>query len=402
DLPGFGPEDELPPFPEDELAEAGRRRSRRTMFAVGGLLAVVLAGGGYYLWSSGTLSNAPPPIIAADATPTKVPPAETPATDDSDSQAKLIYDRVDDGNANETLVTPGEDPIADIPAIPEEDAGNPISRVIIPGGPGIDAPPGDPAAKTSDPAVIADAADPTADAAADSAAAPIGPRKVRTVVVKPDGTIVSSEAAPADGIGDGAAPAADQAAPPPDEFPIPPARTDMDSVLEGDSVAVNTDPLGAAAPPAAPGTVPAADAAPLPPSEDFPDPTVAEAPAPAPAPEPPSPAAPPKPAVVATAGDASGPIDLTPSAPSRPAATGGGALVQVSSQRSEDAARSTFRDLQRRYPNILGSYEPDIQRADLGERGVYFRVRVGPFSGTDAQRLCDNLKAAGGDCIIAR
>ena len=41
-------------------------------------------------------------------------------------------------------------------------------------------------------------------------------------------------------------------------------------------------------------------------------------------------------------------------------------------------------------------------RADLGEKGIYYRVRVGPFNDGDAARLCGDLKAAGGDCILAR
>lgn len=80
---------------------------------------------------------------------------------------------------------------------------------------------------------------------------------------------------------------------------------------------------------------------------------------------------------------------------------GGGFLVQVSSQRSEQTALTTFRDLQRRYPGILGDRAPDIQRADLGERGVYFRVRVGYPTRDAAIGMCENLKAAGGDCILA-
>jgi hypothetical protein len=119
-----------------------------------------------------------------------------------------------------------------------------------------------------------------------------------------------------------------------------------------------------------------------------------------PAPTPPKP-----PTVVATTGAANGPIDLTPgkpaSAPRIPAGSGGGFLVQVSSQRSQETAMSTFNDLQRRYPGILGDREPNIQRADLGERGVYYRVRVGYPTRDEAVRMCENLKAAGGDCILA-
>jgi hypothetical protein len=79
----------------------------------------------------------------------------------------------------------------------------------------------------------------------------------------------------------------------------------------------------------------------------------------------------------------------------------GGMMVQVSSQRSQDAAQATFRDLQARYPSILGGYGINVQRADLGDRGIYYRVRVGPFASTNAQSLCTELKNAGGDCILA-
>jgi hypothetical protein len=57
--------------------------------------------------------------------------------------------------------------------------------------------------------------------------------------------------------------------------------------------------------------------------------------------------------------------------------------------------------LQRRYPSILGDRAADIQRADLGERGVYFRVRVGYPTRETAIEMCESLKAAGGDCILA-
>jgi hypothetical protein len=66
------------------------------------------------------------------------------------------------------------------------------------------------------------------------------------------------------------------------------------------------------------------------------------------------------------------------------------------------ATRATFRDLQLRYPRILGPYPVNVQKADLGDRGVFYRARVGPFSAADAQRLCDDLKAEGGDCVLSR
>ncbi len=411
DAAAYAPEDDLPPFPEEELASLKRRRSGRAFAAVGAVLIIVAAGAAaVFLFRGDGSVSSPPPIIAADATPTKVAPAEQPANE-SDQQSKLIYDRVDNGDGGDqtTLVTNGDEAIAQIPPVDEETSNNAITRVIIPGGPGIDGPMGD----TGDAAAAGDGSvtgEPPPAPESDT----LGPKKVRTVVVRPDGTIVSSEAvdeganaAPDEGAASGDA--SDIALP----TPAPSTRTDMDEVLDGNKdLSVNPDPLGVtnpdnspddmASPP--PGTVPAGD--------QTTEVIVAETPAPAePAvtPDPPRKITPPPakaaaPATVASTGG-SGPINLTPGTSTQssgPHVAAGGVLVQVSAQRSEDAARASYRGLQSRYPNILGPYQAAIIRADLGDRGIYFRVRIGPFSSSDATRLCDDLKAAGGDCLLAR
>jgi len=91
-------------------------------------------------------------------------------------------------------------------------------------------------------------------------------------------------------------------------------------------------------------------------------------------------------------------------APAAPVATtGGGYAVQVSSQRSEEEAQSSFRDLQAKYPDVLGGRTPIIRRADLGAKGIFFRAMVGPFGSADqATELCSNLKAAGGSCLVQK
>jgi SPOR domain len=90
-------------------------------------------------------------------------------------------------------------------------------------------------------------------------------------------------------------------------------------------------------------------------------------------------------------------------APAAPVATGGSYAVQVSSQRSEEEAQSSFRDLQAKYPDLLGGRTPIIRRADLGAKGIFFRTMVGPFSSADqATELCSNLKAAGGSCLVQK
>ena len=72
-------------------------------------------------------------------------------------------------------------------------------------------------------------------------------------------------------------------------------------------------------------------------------------------------------------------------------------MVQVSSQKNEADAQASYRALQGKYPSVLGSQSPVVKRVDLGEKGVYYRALVGPFSSADqATQFCSNLKAAGG------
>ena len=80
-----------------------------------------------------------------------------------------------------------------------------------------------------------------------------------------------------------------------------------------------------------------------------------------------------------------------------------GYVVQVSSQRSEADAQASYRALQGKFPSVLGSRAPLIKRADLGDKGVYYRAMVGPFaSSEEAAQVCGNLKTAGGQCVVQK
>jgi hypothetical protein len=93
---------------------------------------------------------------------------------------------------------------------------------------------------------------------------------------------------------------------------------------------------------------------------------------------------------------ATNPVQAAPSG-------GGGYMVQVASQRNEADAHASFRALQGKYSSVLGSRSPVIRRADLGDKGVYYRAMIGPFGSADeASQVCGNLKAAGGQCVIQR
>jgi SPOR domain len=90
-------------------------------------------------------------------------------------------------------------------------------------------------------------------------------------------------------------------------------------------------------------------------------------------------------------------------APQKSQATTGGYLVQVASQRSEVDAKVFYRDLQDKFPAVLGNRLPLIKRADLGDKGVYYRAMVGPFGTPDeASQFCGSLITAGGRCAVQR
>ena len=85
-----------------------------------------------------------------------------------------------------------------------------------------------------------------------------------------------------------------------------------------------------------------------------------------------------------------------------PVMTSDAFLVQLGSYGSDNAARTAWRGIQDRYGGLVAGLTPDIQRADLGERGIYHRLRAGPLYGRDtADDLCASLRAEGQACIVA-
>lgn len=84
-------------------------------------------------------------------------------------------------------------------------------------------------------------------------------------------------------------------------------------------------------------------------------------------------------------------------------APAGSYVVQVSSQKNETDAHTAWRQLQAKYTNILGSSQVSFKRVDLGDRGTFYRAMVGPFGNRDqAYEMCQNLKTAGGECVVQR
>ncbi|MBL8660337.1 MAG: SPOR domain-containing protein [Rhodospirillales bacterium] len=106
----------------------------------------------------------------------------------------------------------------------------------------------------------------------------------------------------------------------------------------------------------------------------------------------------------ASSGTSAPTASATPAQPtpqSTPA--GGGYMVQLLAVASVDQAQAAWSRLAGRNADILGGLSPSYVRADLGTRGVIYRLRAGPVGGeTSARTLCAQLSARNVDCVIVR
>ena len=60
-----------------------------------------------------------------------------------------------------------------------------------------------------------------------------------------------------------------------------------------------------------------------------------------------------------------------------------------------DALKS-FADIQQKHSSVLQGRTPDVREANLGEKGIWYRVVVGPPGSREAANsVCSQLKAQG-------
>lgn len=210
-------------------------------------------------------------------------------------------------------------------------------------------------------------------------AEPAGPRRVQIIPITPNGAVASG--------------------PPPESAPRPTIAV-PGMVIDNSSMAPRPAPI----PQAAPAPQPQRQAAVQPPPQ-APAPPRAAPPPPQPRPQPSAeatpaaPAAPERRASVAVPkvpknNDAFSPGAQTQGA--APATGGNGFVAVLASQKSRMDALKVFADLQQRYGDVLSNKPADVQEANLGERGVFYRAVVGPpGSRESAAQVCTQLKAAG-------
>ena len=109
-----------------------------------------------------------------------------------------------------------------------------------------------------------------------------------------------------------------------------------------------------------------------------------------------------KPVTVAPAIVEATPVKISPAAPVQSAVPPGSYVVQISSQRSRSAAEASYQNLKRRFAGLLGSKGKEIKSASIKDKGTFFRVRIPIGSKSAATKFCSRYKSQGGSCFITK
>jgi hypothetical protein len=344
-------EDEQGYSPQGDFVAAAPRRPRRRLMAAAVLGLAVLGGGaGFYVWRGGDgamIVGGEPPVIKADAGPSKVPPLN-PGGVDIPNQNNQIYER--DLRDSQTRVVSSEEQPIDVRQI-GRGPGSPLGGIAGASGSG----------------GVADV---------------LGePRRVKTVSIRPDGAIIGADPAPAQ--------------PPSLPAPAAPAREEP--------LAAPSVPSTAAAMAQVPTAAPLSILPPQRPRDVTVTPSssrVGGTPSSSLDPQqggplqitPDLPRSRAEPRVAGLREPTETSAAPTPSA--------GGFDVQVGVKSSENEARAAFDQLQQRYPIELSGFSPLIRQAESHGKTIY-RMRVGPMPREEAVSLCSRLKAANGQCFVA-
>ena len=86
----------------------------------------------------------------------------------------------------------------------------------------------------------------------------------------------------------------------------------------------------------------------------------------------------------------------------KPDQSGNKFYVQLGSVQSKSKAEQEWQRLSAKYPDQLKDKPYRVEDADLGDRGIFYRVQAGPFEQLTARTICRELKNAGktGGCLV--
>jgi hypothetical protein len=343
-------------------------RSRRPLYAMGAIVCAGLVGiGASFAMRSKVPGAQELALVKAPAGPVKVQP-QNPGGVDVPNQSASVLDR-SAGSSVTKVVSREEQPV-------DLDQQVKQMRVITLGGPKDGSVS---AVNTQRAAAVPVPPPPAASVSTTNNGFP-EPKRVKTVSVRPDGSLLTADASPSLAIS--------EPAPTPAARPAPSATAAETSSLPKSSTPKSTVRVAATTPRVDPPTAAAAPVAGDHPVATASPPAKPKVAAPKPKPEP---------VRVASAEDNSAANAASPPA----ASSGGGFAVQLSAPGSEKEARSISDRLGQKFAAVLDGHQPSVVKAEIGEKSIY-RVRVGSLSREEANTLCGKIKAKGGDCFVAK
>ena len=94
-------------------------------------------------------------------------------------------------------------------------------------------------------------------------------------------------------------------------------------------------------------------------------------------------------------------VESKPVVKAEPVKSSGSTYIQLAAVKSEAEASTQWSKFKAKNPE-LSALSMRAQKADLGEKGIFYRIQAGPLSAADATKTCAAVKSRGGNCIIAK
>lgn len=96
------------------------------------------------------------------------------------------------------------------------------------------------------------------------------------------------------------------------------------------------------------------------------------------------------------------PAPVSTPAPSTPA-TSGDYYIQVASVTSREGAEKEWVKIVAKYPSALADFSKRVESADLGAKGIFYRIQAGPVSQEKAISTCNAIKKiTPGGCLVVK
>jgi cell division protein FtsN len=85
------------------------------------------------------------------------------------------------------------------------------------------------------------------------------------------------------------------------------------------------------------------------------------------------------------------------------AVASGGFGLQSGAYKSQAEAETAWKTYKTKHAALLADASDDVQQADLGDKGIWYRLRLSGFPSKDvAAAMCERLKADGGGCFLGK